>query len=93
MKAEQVSSVGGVWFRCKGCGQVCCYFEHGNGPHYPPGAVGHGKPIGDVNRTPAQCLLWLQSDAAGFWALHVDAERVEPPTSFVPKLTNTEEVI
>lgn len=86
-------SVGGVWFLCKGCGAVCCYFEHGNGPQYPPGAVGHGKPIANVNRVRVQCPLWLQSDAPTFWALHVDAERVEPPNVFVPHQGDTEEVI
>jgi len=82
MKASEV----GVWFLCKGCGAVCCCFEKGNGPHYPPGAVGHGKPVEHRGLIPVQCALWQQTDAAVFWMLHVDAERVEPPTKFEPIL-------
>lgn len=80
-----------VWFKCKGCGEPAAYFGDGLPPHYPPGSVGHSKPAGLVRASydaPSQvtCLLYHQLNAAEFWYVHQDAERLPDPETFEPIL-------
>lgn len=81
-----------ICFRCKGCGKPAFYFGAGLPPYYPPGSVGHSKPVSDIRprgeaeRSRVKCTLYLQSSAENYWALHRDAERLEMP-AMSPVLT------
>lgn len=87
-----MGNIGNVWFKCKGCGQPASYFGDGLPPWYPRGSVGHSKPVdairptGTLEPSSVQCALYQQTDAAQFWELHRDAERIESPTEFTPVL-------
>lgn len=68
-----------VWFRCKGCNALCCYWAYPGGS-MPIGSVGHGKPVDKLNvPNSTGCALYNRCEASEFWALHEDAPRVEPP--------------
>lgn len=86
-----------VWFKCKGCGQPAAFFGAGLPPWYPPGSVGHSKPVTAIRHSQGEqmaseqasrvsCALYRQSSAEEFWALHVDAEPIAPPDGFTPVL-------
>jgi hypothetical protein len=81
-----------VWFRCKGCAQPASYFGAGLPPWYPPGSVGHSKPMdqlrprGNAEPSRVKCALYQQLSAEAFWDLHREAERIEPPQEFKPVL-------
>lgn len=67
------------WVRCKGCGGAIVLFTDGTG------RVGHSKPlamVGIPNGVP--CALFRRSNTEQLWALHKDAEPIEPPESFEP---------
>lgn len=73
-----------IWFRCKGCGKPACYFPTAT-EHATAGMVGHSKPVeclGTSGTVP--CLLYNQLSARTYWRLHEDAERLGPPSEFIP---------